>query len=40
MVHFDSYAETVEYLHVQQVALAAGTSPALSYLVAIELVES
>jgi len=39
-VHFDSYAEAVDDLHVQQVALAAGTSPALSYLVAIELIES
>lgn len=39
-VHFDSYAELVYDLHVQQVSLATGGSPALSYEVAIELVEA
>jgi hypothetical protein len=39
-VHFDSYAELVEDLHVQQVPLSTGLSPGLSYLVAIELVEA
>jgi len=38
-VHFDSYAETIEDLHSQQIPLAVGASPGLSYLVAIELVE-
>jgi len=39
-VHFDSYAETIEDLHSQQIPLAVGASPGLSYLIAIELVES
>ncbi len=39
-VHFDSYAETVLDLHSQQVPLATGGSPGLSYEVAIELVEA
>ena len=39
-VHFDSYAEVVYDLHVQQVPLATGGTPGLSYEVAIELVEA
>lgn len=39
-VHFDGYAELVHDLHIQQVSLATGGSPALSYEVAIELVEA
>jgi len=39
-VHFDSYAELVYDLHVQQVPLSPGNSPGLSYEVAIELVEA
>lgn len=39
-VHFDSYAELVSDLHTQQVPLATGGSPALSYEVTIELVEA
>lgn len=39
-VHFDSYAEAVLDLHSQQVPLAVGASPGLSYEVAIELVEA
>ncbi len=39
-VHFDSYAELVSDLHVQQVALSTGGTPALSYEVEIELVEA
>lgn len=39
-VHFDSYVEVVYDLHVQQVPLATGGSPGLSYEVAIELVEA
>ncbi|HLG62757.1 MAG TPA: hypothetical protein VKY19_12530 [Ktedonosporobacter sp.] len=38
-VHFDSYAEKVIDLHSQQVPLAAGAAPGLSYEVTIELVE-
>ncbi len=39
-VHFDSYAEIIYDLHIQQVALATGGSAALSYEVEIELVEA
>jgi hypothetical protein len=39
-VHFDNYAELVHDLHSQQVPLATGGSPGLSYEVAIELVEA
>lgn len=39
-VHFDSYTELVYDLRVQQVALATGGSPALSYEVEIVLVEA
>ncbi len=39
-VHFDSYIEVVTDLHIQQVSLATGGSPALSYEVAIELIEA
>src|SRR5689334_2679512 len=39
-VHFDSYAEMVQDLHEQQVSLAVGGAPGLSYEVAIELVEA
>ncbi|HLH61673.1 MAG TPA: hypothetical protein VKV20_08320 [Ktedonobacteraceae bacterium] len=39
-IHFDSYAEQVYDLHIQQVSLSTGGSPALSYEVAIELVEA
>ena len=39
-VHFDSYAEIVYDLHVQQVPLSTGAAPGLSYEVAIELVEA
>jgi hypothetical protein len=39
-VHFDSYAEIVYDLHAQQVPLATGGAPGLSYEVAIELVEA
>jgi len=39
-VHFDSYAEVVHDLRVQQVPLAVGGAPGLSYEVAIELVEA
>ena len=39
-VHFDSYAEVVYDLHVQQVPLSTGGVPARSYEVAIELVEA
>lgn len=39
-VHFDSYSELVYDLRVQQVALAAGAAPALSYEVEIVLVEA
>ncbi|HZU69965.1 MAG TPA: hypothetical protein VFA09_22030 [Ktedonobacteraceae bacterium] len=38
--HFDSYAEQVYDLHIQQVSLSTGGAPALSYEVAIELVEA
>jgi hypothetical protein len=38
-VHFDSYVEAVQDLHEQQVALAVGDAPGLSYEVTIELVE-
>lgn len=38
-VHFDSYAEKVIDLHSQQVPLATGAAPGLSYEVAIELIE-
>ena len=39
-VHFDSYAEVIYDLHIQQVALATGASAELSYEVEIELVEA
>ena len=39
-VHFDSYAEIIYDLHVQQVPLATGGSAALTYEVEIELVEA
>lgn len=39
-VHFDSYAETALDLHSQQIPLATGNTPGLSYEVAIELVEA
>ena len=39
-VHIDNYLETVVDLRTQQVMLASGSSPQLSYLVAIELVEA
>ena len=39
-VHFDSYAEVIYDLHIQQVALATGASAALSYEVEIELLEA
>jgi len=39
-VHFDSYAEMVEDLHVQQVPLSTGLPAGLSYLVALELIEA
>ncbi len=39
-VHFDSYAEIVFDLHTQQISLATGNAPALTYEVAIELVEA
>jgi hypothetical protein len=39
-VHFDSYSELVYDLRVQQVALATGAPPALSYEVEIVLVEA
>jgi hypothetical protein len=38
-VHIDSYKEIVYDLHVQQVPLATGNTPALSYEVTIELLE-
>jgi hypothetical protein len=39
-VHFDSYQEIIYDLHSQQVPLATGNTPALSYEVQIELVEA
>ena len=39
-VHFDSYTELVYDLRVQQVALATGGNPALSYEVEIVLIEA
>lgn len=39
-VHFDSYSELVYDLRIQQVALATGAPPALSYEVEIVLVEA
>lgn len=39
-VHFDSYIEAISDLHVQEVPLATGAPPALSYEVAIVLVEA
>jgi hypothetical protein len=39
-VHFDSYSELIYDLRVQQVALATGAAPALSYEVEIVLVEA
>lgn len=39
-VHFDSYAELIADLHVQQVALSTASAPALTYEVEIELVEA
>jgi len=40
LVHFDNYVEAIKDLHSQQVPLATGGSPGLSYLVQIELVEA
>jgi hypothetical protein len=40
LVHFDSYAEMIADLHVQQVALSTASAPALTYEVEIELVEA
>ncbi len=39
-VHIDAYAESVPDLHVQQVPLATGNAPALSYEVTLELIEA
>jgi hypothetical protein len=39
-VHFDSYQEIIYDLHSQQVPLATGNAPSLSYEVQIELVEA
>ena len=39
-VHFDSYTELIYDLRVQQVALATGNSPALTYEVEIVLIEA
>ena len=39
-VHFDSYAELIHDLHIQQVTLSTGSAAALSYEVEIELVEA
>jgi hypothetical protein len=39
-VHFDAYKEVVNDLHMQQVPLATGGTPGLSYEVMIELVEA
>jgi hypothetical protein len=39
-VHFDSYAEAALDLHSQQIPLATGNAPGISYEVAIELVEA
>lgn len=39
-VHFDSYTEIINDLHVQEVPLATGAPPASSYEVAIVLVEA
>ncbi len=39
-VHFDHYTESIPDLHIQQVALSLGGSPALSYEVEIVLVEA
>jgi len=38
-VHFDTYKEAISDIHMQQVALAVGGTPGLSYEVTIELVE-
>jgi hypothetical protein len=39
-VHFDSYAEMIADLHIQQVALSTASTPALTFEVEIELVEA
>jgi hypothetical protein len=39
-VHFDSYAEVIYDLHIQEVSLSLGGSPALAYEVAVTLVEA
>ncbi len=39
-VHFDSYAEVIYDLHIQEVPLSLGSSPGLSYEVAVALVEA
>lgn len=39
-VHFDAYQEIIYDLHSQQVPLATGNAPALSYEVQIELLEA
>ncbi|MBV9258138.1 MAG: hypothetical protein JO215_08980 [Ktedonobacteraceae bacterium] len=39
-VHFDGYKETITDLHMQQIPLATGGTPGLSYEVTVELVEA
>jgi hypothetical protein len=39
-VHFDFYKEGIADLHIQQMALAVGGTPGLSYEVMIELIEA
>jgi hypothetical protein len=39
-VHFDRYTEKVQDLHVQQIPLAVGGAPGLTYEVTIELIEA
>ncbi len=39
-VHFDVYKEIITDLHMQQVPLATGATPGLSYEVTIELIEA
>ncbi len=38
-VHFDIYKEAISDLHMQQISLATGGTPGLSYEVTIELIE-
>ncbi len=40
LCHFDNYVETIKDLRTQQVPLATGGSPGLSYYVLVELVEA